>query len=333
VTRSLVFAVMIALATASAADAHETRSAYLEVAQTGEETYDIFWRVPARGELRLGIYVHLPAECQATSATRGGIVDSVSLERWSIRCPGSLTDKTVSIDGLSSTMIDVLVRVVRLDGKTQTTRLTPSTPAFVVEASPGNLQVAVSFLQIGIEHILLGVDHLLFVLGLLLIVDRRWQLVKTITAFTVAHSLTLAIATLGYAHIPVPPLNAAIALSILFLGPEIIRVWRGESSFTIRHPWVVAFLFGLLHGFGFASGLSELGISGSELVFGLLMFNVGVEIGQIGFVLIILTLIDSFQTLEIRWPQWAEYLPGYSVGTLGAFWTMQRVAIALGLMR
>lgn len=195
------------------------------------------------------------------------------------------------------------------------------------------MQVAVSYLQIGIEHILLGVDHLLFVLGLLLIVKGRWRLAKTITAFTVAHSLTLAIATLGYAQIPLPPLNAAIALSILFLGPEIVRVWRGESSLTIRHPWLVAFLFGLLHGFGFASGLSELGISGSELVFGLLMFNVGVEIGQIGFVLLVLNLVESFRTLEIRWPVWVEYLPGYSVGILGAFWTIQRAAISLGFMR
>ena len=331
--RSIIPLLIIVFATAIAADAHETRSAYLEITQTGEETYDLFWRVPAMGDLRLGIYVHLPEGCRATSAPRGGIVDSVSLERWSIHSPGSLTGKKISIDGLSSTMIDVLVRVVRQDGRLQTTRLTPSSPAFVVEASPSQWQVAVSYLQIGIEHILLGVDHLLFVLGLLLIVDGRWRLVKTITAFTVAHSLTLALATLGYAHIPVQPLNAAIALSILFLGPEIVRVWRGESSFTIRHPWIVAFLFGLLHGFGFASGLAELGISGSELVFGLLMFNVGVEIGQLGFVLIMLTMIDSFKALEIRWPGWAQYLPGYSVGTLGAFWTIQRLAILLGVHR
>lgn len=330
--RSIIPAVILALATVLAAEAHETRSAYLEITQTGEEAYDVFWRVPAMGELRLGIYVHLPEGCRATTAATGGIVDSVSLERWSIHCPGGLTDKSISIDGLSTTMIDVLARVVRLDGRTQTTRLTPSAPAFVVAASPSRLQVAFSFLQIGVEHILLGVDHLLFVLGLLLIVDGRMRLVKTITAFTVAHSLTLAMATLGYVHIPAQPLNAAIALSILFLGPEVVRVWRGESSFTIRHPWIVAFLFGLLHGFGFASGLAELGISGSELVFGLLMFNVGVEIGQLGFVLIVLALLASFQTLEIRWPAWARFAPGYVVGTLGAFWTFQRVAILLGFV-
>ena len=331
-TRSFWLIFFMLISSASVTCAHETRSAYLEITQTSEESYDVFWRVPARGDLRLGIYVKFPEECRPTTATTGGIVDAVSMERWSLHCSGGLTGKEISIDGLSSTMIDVLVRVVRLDGKIQTIRLTPDSPAFVVEASPSLLQVTISYLQIGIEHILLGVDHLLFVLGLLLIVDGRWRLVKTITAFTVAHSLTLGLATLGYVNIPVEPLNAAIALSILFLGPEIIRVWRGESSFTIRHPWVVAFLFGLLHGVGFASGLSNLGIAGSELVFGLFMFNIGVEIGQIGFVVIILLLLDSFRTLEFRWPTWAERLPGYSVGTLGAFWTIQRVAIVLGVL-
>ena len=146
------------------------------------------------------------------------------------------------------------------------------------------LERALSYVQLGFRHILFGVDHLLFVLGLLLIVADRWMLVKTITSFTVAHSITLAIATLGYASAPMPPLNAAIALSILFLGPEIVRVWRGETSFTIRHPWVVAFAFGLLHGFGFASGLSAMGLPKAEIPLALLLFNVGVEIGQVAFV-------------------------------------------------
>jgi hypothetical protein len=182
----------------------------------------------------------------------------------------------------------------------------------------------------GIRHISLGADHLLFLLGLLLIVRNRWMLVKTVTAFTVAHSITLALATLGLASLPVEPLNAAIALSILFLGPEIVRMWRGESSFTIRHPWVVAFAFGLLHGFGFASALTSAGLPRAELPLALLGFNVGVEIGQLGFVVLVLLLERAFRILEIRWPRWAEALPGYVVGSLGAFWTLQRVALLLG---
>ena len=176
----------------------------------------------------------------------------------------------------------------------------------------------------------MGVDHLLFVLGLLLIVRDRRMLIKTVSAFTVAHSLTLAVATLGYARAPAPPLNAAIALSILFLGPEVVRTWRGATSFTIRHPWVVAFAFGLLHGFGFASGLTAMGLPRGEIPLALLLFNVGVEIGQLAFVALILLLEHSFRVLAVRWPRWAESLPGYAVGSLGAFWTIQRVAVLIG---
>jgi hypothetical protein len=151
------------------------------------------------------------------------------------------------------------VRIERLDGAHSTELVHPSRPYIEIPAPRGALATATIFLTQGIEHILLGADHLLFVLGLVLIVRSPWMLVKTISAFTVAHSITLAAATLGLASIPAPPLNAAIALSILFLGPEIVRSWRGETSFTIRHPWVVAFAFGLLHGFGFASGLTSAG--------------------------------------------------------------------------
>jgi hypothetical protein len=161
--------------------------------------------------------------------------------------------------------------------------------------------VAGTYIVQGIRHILFGADHMLFVLGLLLIVHDRWMLLKTVTAFTVAHSITLAIATLGYAEIPVLPLNAAIALSILFLGPEIVRSWRGETSFTIRH-----------------------------LPLALVTFNVGVELGQLGFIALILALERSFRILEVRWPRWAQLLPGYTVGSLGAFWTVQRVALLFG---
>jgi hypothetical protein len=174
---------------------------------------------------------------------------------------------------------------------------------------------------------------MLFVLGLLLIVKDRWMLLKTVTAFTVAHSITLAIATLGYADAPALPLNAAIALSILFLGPEIVRSWRGESSFTISHPWVVAFAFGLLHGFGFATALTGAGLPRSDLPLALLSFNIGVEFGQLGFIALTLALERSFRVLEFCWPRWAQAVPGYAVGSLGAFWTIQRVAILLGAVR
>jgi hydrogenase/urease accessory protein HupE len=205
----------------------------------------------------------------------------------------------------------------------------PSRPWIEIAATRGLPAIAVGYVVAGIHHILLGIDHLLFVLGLLLIVRDRFVLVKTVSAFTLAHSLTLAVATLGYASVSAAPLNAAIALSILFLGPEIVRSWRGETSFTLRHPWVVAFAFGLLHGFGFASGLTTMGLPGAEIPLALLMFNLGVEAGQLLFVVVIVLLERAFRVLEVRWPRAIEMLPAYAVGSLGAYWTIQRVAILL----
>ncbi len=190
-----------------------------------------------------------------------------------------------------------------------------------------------SFILLGVGHILTGLDHLLFVLALVLIVRDGWMRLKTITAFTVAHSITLALATLGYAHIPAAPLNAAIAFSLFLLAPEILRARRGGTSFMLRHPWVVAFAFGLLHGFGFASGLLDLGLPRAQIPFALLLFNVGVEIGQLAFVALVLALQRSFRALEIHWARWVGFLPAGTVGLLGAFWTLERCWILLAPAR
>jgi hydrogenase/urease accessory protein HupE len=267
-----------------------------------------------------------------TAPTVQELTDSL-LERRSVEVPGGLSGKRVEFIGLQATITDVLVRVELLDGRSWSTIVRPSEAWIEITPAQGRLGVAWTYMVHGIRHILFGADHLLFVLGLLLIVTDRWMLLKTITAFTVAHSITLAIATLGFANVPVVPLNAAIALSILFLGPEIVKFWRGETSFTIRHPWVVAFAFGLLHGFGFASALTNAGLPPNELPWALLSFNVGVEIGQVGFVVLILLLERAFHVLEIHWPKVAQQLPGYTVGSLGAFWTIQRVAILFGVTR
>jgi len=259
--------------------------------------------------------------------------DSV-VERRVIQADGAgLAGRRVEFVGLQATITDVLVRVQLRDGRRSTTLVHPSQPWIEIAAVRGPLVVAGGYVLAGIHHILLGVDHLLFVLGLLLIVKDRWMLVKTISSFTLAHSITLAIATLGYGSVPAAPLNAAIALSILFLGPEIVRAWRGETSWTIRRPWLVAFAFGLLHGFGFASGLITLGLPRAEIPIALLSFNVGVEAGQLLFVVLILLLERAFRVLEVHWPRLIERLPGYAVGSLGAYWTIQRVVILLGGVR
>jgi hydrogenase/urease accessory protein HupE len=281
--------------------------------------------------MRLPISLKLPDDVKnLREPSVEELADSLVERRWIDAGPDGLAGKRLEFPGLQLTITDVLVRVEMLDGRKWTTIVHPSQPWVDVAATQTTWGVTGTYIVQGIRHILFGADHMLFVLGLLLIVKDRWMLLKTVTAFTVAHSITLAIATLGYAEVPVVPLNAAIALSILFLGPEIVRSWRGETSLTIRHPWVVAFAFGLLHGFGFASALTSAGLPHHELPLALVSFNIGVELGQLGFIALILTLERSFRTLEIHWPRWIEALPGYTVGSLGAFWTIQRLTILFG---
>ena len=318
----------------SVASAHESRPAYLEVKETSAGQFSLLWRTPVLAGMRLPIALKLPDDVKnLREPSVQELADSFLERRWIDAGPNGLAGQRIEFPGLQGTITDVLVRVEMLDGRSWTTIVHPSQPWVEITAAQTRLEVMGTFIVQGIRHILFGADHMLFVLGLLLIVKDRWMLLKTITAFTVAHSITLAIATLGYAEAPVLPLNAAIALSILFLGPEIVRSWRGETSFTIRHPWVVAFAFGLLHGFGFASALTSAGLPKAELPVALLSFNVGVEIGQLSFVALILSLERAFRILEVRWPRWAEALPGYTVGSLGAFWTVQRLAIMFGAAR
>ena len=315
---------------APAAWAHEARPAYLEIKETAPGQFSALWRTPVLAGMRLPVLLKLPDEAKNIKEPAvQELADSLVERRWVGTGPNGLAGKRIDFVGLQATITDVVVRVEMLDGRKWTTIVHPSQPWVELAASQTKLGVMGTYIVQGIRHILFGADHLLFVLGLLLIVENRWMLVKTVTAFTVAHSITLAIATLGYAEAPAPPLNAAIALSILFLGPEIVRSWRGETSFTIRHPWVVAFAFGLLHGFGFASALTSAGLPRHELPLALVSFNVGVELGQLGFIALVLALERSFGVLEIRWPRWAQALPGYVVGSLGALWTIQRVAILL----
>ncbi len=325
--RPVVCALVALCLAATFARAHETRPAYLELRQTSPDTYDVLWKVPANGDLRLGLDVILPDTCETLTDPRPTLVGDAFTERWSVREPGAMIGRTIRVQGLEATLTDVLVRVTRLDGMTQVVRLTPASPAFVVEASPSRWQVALTYFQLGVQHILLGVDHLLFVLGLVLLVDRRWMLLKTVTAFTVAHSITLALSTLAVIHVPGPPLNAAIALSILFLGPEIERKRRGGTSLSIRHPWIVAFAFGLLHGVGFASGLSLVGVPHVEVPFALLFFNLGVEAGQVAFVLLCLACAAAAHTLDLARLVTRWRIPAYVVGTAGAFWTIQTLAM------
>jgi hypothetical protein len=326
-----LLATVLALATAALA-AHELQPGFLELKEVSPGRYDVLWKLPSLGEasnVRMPIAPIFPESCRQLGEARTERAGTAWIFTARLECKGGLGGQTLAIEGLEAFSTDVLVRAQHADGAVETHVLRPIQPSVTLRSVGDTRRGGWAYLYLGVEHILLGVDHLLFVLGLLLIVRDRWTLVKTVTAFTVAHSITLAVATFGIAQVSPAPLNAAIALSILFLGPEIVRRWRGQTSFTIRHPWVVAFAFGLLHGFGFASGLAQLGLPKGEIPLALLLFNVGVEIGQLAFVLLILLLERAFRQLQIHWPRIIERLPGYLIGTFGAFWTIQRVAILL----
>jgi hypothetical protein len=323
--------VALAVLAAGAARGHELLPASLEITEVSPGRYDVVWRVPLAAGRPLAVELSLPESCRDVTEPSVRLLPDATVQRRVIDAPdGALDGRRIVFAGLEATRTDVLVRAALLDGTEWTVVARPAQPWVEFEGVKTAWEVARTYLLHGIQHILFGVDHLLFVFGLLVIVRRRWMLIKTITAFTVAHSITLAIATLGWAQVPAAPLNALIAMSILFLGPEIARSWQGGTSLTLRHPWLIAFLFGLLHGFGFASALTSAGLPRSALPMALFTFNVGVEIGQLAFVLLVLAVMRSFHQLEVEWSRRARMAPGYAVGSLGAMWTIQRVVAMFG---
>ncbi len=327
--KRLLITLAVCGAVSPIAAAHEVRPAYLELRETAPETYDILWKVPARGgEERLGIYVRLPHDTEQLDEPRGISVGGAYIERWRARRSGGLAGQSIVIDGLAATGTDVLARLERLDGSTQIARLTPSAPSFVIQTMPGKMQVAGAYLNLGVRHIWGGIDHLVFVFALMLIVRNLRVLLWTITSFTLAHSITLALAALGIVHLPGPPVEATIALSILLLACEIARRERGEASLTARWPWVVAFSFGLLHGFGFAGALSQLGLPEGDVPLALFAFNVGVELGQLAFIAAVLFVLAVARRVRVLAALERQALPAaaYAIGILAAFWFFERLA-------
>jgi hydrogenase/urease accessory protein HupE len=328
VTR-LLAALGFLLALHGTALAHELRPGFLEIREASPATYDIRFKVPARGDMRLGLYVRLPAECTTTGPTRTERAGNAFLESMSMACPGGLAGKQVSVDGLAGTFTDVVVRVESSGGSIQAARLTPDEPYFTVAAAPTWRDTARTYFLLGVEHILLGIDHLLFVLALLLLVRNVWTLVKVITAFTVAHSITLALAALELTRIPQAPVEAVIALSIAFVAAEIVRQERHQSDLASKAPWIIAFAFGLLHGLGFGGALREIGLPQSDVPLALLSFNLGVEAGQLLFVFAVLavkTVADRLLDLKVPW---ARTVASYGIGSLAAVWFVQRFAAML----
>ncbi len=308
--------------------AHESRPAYLELTETLPDRYDVVWRTPVSAGQRLPVVLQLPDGVSTVVEPRLREFPDSVVDRRIIAVPGGLGGKRIEFVGLQATITDVLVRVQTRDGARSTTLVHPSRPWLEIVPARGSFAVAGTYLVHGIEHILLGYDHLLFVLTLVLIVRNLRVLIATVTAFTVAHSITLALATLGVVHVPGPPVEAAIALSILLLACEIERTSVGQPSITARWPWLVAFSFGLLHGFGFASALSEIGLPRGDIPLALFMFNVGVEIGQLVFIAAVLALLAAVRRIPIpdSVTQRARPVATYAIGTLAAFWFVERVA-------
>lgn len=306
-------------------NAHEMRPGYLEIREIAADTYDVLWKVPALGDdMRLGLYLQFAHDVDVVTDPVAGFLGGAHTQRMRIQRDGGLTGTTVTIDGLDATFTDVLLRLERADGIEITHRLTPAEPSYVIEAVPSRGQVAWTYFSLGVEHILSGVDHLLFVLALMLIVVGWRKLIATISSFTVAHSITLALATLGFVNVPGPPVEAIIALSIMFVAAEIVRGHLGHPGLTTRLPWITGFTFGLLHGFGFAGALSDIGLSQSAIPLALFTFNVGVEAGQLLFISTVLVLFWVVRRIQITPPEWAWRVPTYAIGGIAAYWTIDR---------
>ena len=317
---------LICLLSPAITHAHESRPAYLEITEVEKNIYDITWRRPARGDRVLAMQPVFPKHCAVQGKVADYFLPGAYVSRWSLECKDiGLVDETIAIDGLSQTITDVLVRIELPDGVTQTQILKPNATALVVHGSPDSWQVITDYLLLGVEHILGGIDHLLFVLCLLLIVQGNWTLVKTIPAFTLAHSITLAMATLGFFKVPQAPIEAMIALSILFLAVELVKQQQGKRDIAIRAPWIVAFIFGLLHGFGFAGALAEVGLPQADIPLALLMFNAGVEAGQLLFIAGVIIIIHAWKHMTKLELTWLPKATIYMIGSISSFWVFERV--------
>jgi len=326
--RLVLGVVVTILALVATATAHEIRPAYLQIDQSGPSRYSVIWRTPLMSGMRLPVVLQFPEGIRnVTEPAERELPDSLVERRVIEMANGSLAGKRIEFVGLQGTITDVLVRVHLLDGSLSTTLVRPSHPWIEVAARLGRLEVAKTFMVQGVEHILFGYDHLLFVLALILIA-RDWRaLLLTVTAFTVAHSITLTLATLGFVNVPGPPVEAAIAFSILLLACEIIRIHNGQSSLTARRPWMVAFAFGLLHGLGFAGALANLALPAGDIPLALLFFNVGVEIGQLLFIAAVIAAVGvarrlPYPTLAGRT---AFLTATYAIGAMASFWFVERV--------
>jgi hydrogenase/urease accessory protein HupE len=322
--------------------AHEVRPAYLQITQRDDHRYDVLWKQPANGEFAVRLNPRLSSGWLDAAADTVQMTPGFLIKVWHVTtADGEFLDgQTLVIEGLEQTITDALVDVTLADGRQLRTILKPQNPTMQLTLHRAGSIAVPAYLALGIEHILTGIDHLMFVLGLILLVKNRWQLLKTITAFTVAHSITLAATALGVVQLQSAVVESLVALSIVFLALELVRAYSGgRPTLTTRFPWVIALIFGLLHGFAFAGAIAEIGLPPHDIPLSLLLFNVGVEIGQLAFVAAVLALIALLRRLPRPLPRHLpRYLPRYlqgtsrwllpyAIGSFAAFWFIERIVL------
>jgi hydrogenase/urease accessory protein HupE len=315
---------MLILLAAIPAQADELRPGYLELTQLDARQWRLVWKAPVLGGLATRTRPAFPAFCQQ-SVPQVRVEGAVLVAESRLTCTQDLAGAQVGLAGMDTAFTDALLRVAPLERPVQTTRLTQQTTMVTVATTPAAWEVALSYFVLGVEHILTGYDHLLFVIALVLLLGRIGTVVKAATAFTVAHSLTLIGSTLGLVGLAQAPVEALVALSIVFLAVEIVKQQPGAPSLTERLPWLVAFLFGLLHGFGFAGALREIGLPESDVPTALLTFNLGVEAGQLVIVALVIKLIAALRRFNPAILRPATVTASYAIGTVASFWFIERL--------
>jgi hydrogenase/urease accessory protein HupE len=331
--RAVLVGIACLVACASAAGAHPLAPALLQIDERADGTADVAWKTPLMRVRGSHAEPELPANCTSLGepvATEGA--DSVTF-RWKIDCgKDGLAGRSIAVRGLETSKTDALVRVSLADGRLVRGVVRAFSPALEIPRSDRPTSVFGGYLQLGFDHILEGVDHLLFVFGLLLLATSTRLLIETITAFTVGHSVTLTLAAFGLADVPQAPVDVLIAGSIFVLAVELAqgREHPEQSSLLRRYPWLMAFLFGLLHGLGFAGALRAIGLPEGDLPTALLSFNIGIELGQLTFVAAVLAAGYLLRRVLARRPAWSEWVPIYAMGCLSAYWVLARVEALLG---
>jgi hydrogenase/urease accessory protein HupE len=321
--RALVVA-MLALLAAAPAAADTLRPGYLEFTQTGAERWQLVWKLPVQADLTPDLGPILPPGCMLTAPPSRSPTATALVSRAAVRCARPVAGARIGMAGLGEAQTDIIVRVAPLDRPVQTLRLTPAQPTATIAAQPGRWDVAGRYFIIGVEHIIFGYDHLLFVLAFVLLLDGVGRIAAAVTAFTVAHSVTLVGTTLGYVGLPAAPVESVIALSIMFLAVEILKKEPGRPRLSERAPWIVAFGFGLLHGFGFAGALAEIGLPEGEVPMALLAFNLGVEAGQIAIVLTGAAALALVRRIAARLEPAMVRAAAYAIGIVAGVWFVER---------